>query len=317
MKGTRSQEMVIDEALRAAGGVVERTGAFHWNVGLGNGRPLDVEARADAGWLSLRAQTDRAPGDCYALLALNTGLGAASRIGLALDDWSLRLCSEVPLVEGANLPGRIAEAFVGLKEASERLLDDAPDRSTQSAAEADPSASAGGCGGPRRSAEREGGQVGPELADACREAGWTTAERRGDALAIELDVAGACHHAILARDANEGVAALSVEVMRWEVVTPIVRRAVGVLLLSACHALRFARAATAGSDELTARFEVTLGPAPSALELDVALRALSAACLLYAREVDVLRDEALAARFLEMVWKGRFEWGRTLESHCR
>ena len=282
MKRERGRrERAIDEALHACATDVEQTRAWQWRATLANGTRFAVDARAEGEWLSLSAPAGEAPGDCLGLLRLNHRLDAASRIALSLDAWSLELRSEVPLADGVNLPGRIREACTGLARASKRLRSGSKCRRD------------GGCE-EQPARDRRPASM---FADTCREAGWSFAEHRAGALAIELDVADSCHHAMLEPDDHS--IALSVEIGCWDAASAATCDAVGVLMLSACHALRFARAAATDDGVLTTWFEVMFGEAPGARELDEALRALSTACRLYAREAAILRDEAIAIRFLD------------------
>ncbi|MGQ0734261.1 MAG: hypothetical protein ACT4QD_11460 [Acidobacteriota bacterium] len=276
-------EIRITEALRASAKNVEQTRPWRWRVGLANGRPMAVDVRADERWVSLSTQAGGVPNDTLELLRHNEGLGGSSRIALSLDTWSLGLRSDVLLCEGVPLAERINEACAGLKLASERLTH--------------------GCGGSHaalgtRALEDEAVRN-QGLADSCRDAGWSVIERDSGALAIELDVDNACHRAMLEPVGGGGVR-VSAEAASIDAESLLVREAVGALLLSSCHTLRFARAAVTGRETLTARFEVAFAEPPAPGELDEGLHALAAACRLYAREIDVLQDEAIAVRFLEL-----------------
>jgi hypothetical protein len=293
MKPNGKHEFAIRQALGACAACVEETRPRGWRVSLANGRPLDVDVQADENWLTLSTPVPGARADCIELLRLNHGLGGSSRIALVPGTWSLELRSDVPLVdtwpdsdlpEAMSLAIRIGEACDGLKQASDRLhgglhtRDDEPDPAERVWSD---------CAAVTR------------LADLCREAGWPYVERRGGALAIELDVADACHHALF--ELRSERAELSVPVTLVDVESAHAREAIGVLLLSACRTLRFARAAVTGGQAPTARFEVMFAEPPVAPELDEALRALSTACLLCAREAEMLREQAVAMKFLDVV----------------
>ena len=92
---------------------------------------------------------------------------------------------------------------------------------------------------------------------------------------------------------------VSVEVTRCETFSQPSRQALGVLLLTACGLVRFARAAVEEKGgQALARFEVRFSTAPSALELTHALAALSVACRLCAQEAKALQDEEIAGKYL-------------------
>jgi hypothetical protein len=282
--GTRL--LVIDDALRSCAEEVEQTQAGRWRVTIGNGFPIDLDARDDDGWLMFSRPAGRASAAWFRVLCLNSGLDLASRVGLEPLTSSLHLLSEVPAGDDVNLPARIREACTGLGRALARLggVERVHDDTTPAAAVMKTQMS--------------------EIADLCRESGWRAVERRDGALSVELDVAGACHQAIGRTD--DGAVGVSVEIARWERATPAARDALAILLLSACRAHRFVRASASETGEaIAARFEVRFGGRPHATELDEALRAMSVACRLYAREADVLQDESIATDFVARLESAR------------
>jgi len=279
----RTDESVIGEALAACAERVELARPRHWRVSIAKGAAIALDASVDAGWLLLSASGGDVPADCLAVAALNRGLEASSRIALAADAGSLRLRAEVPLGEGMGLRDRVAEACAGLVRASRRLA--VGDRADESAGEPPDGRAA-------------------SMAEPCREAGWSFVERRSGTLAIDLDVVDASHQATLAPAGASGYV-VAVDVVHWASPSAGCRQALGVLLLSAAEALRFVRPSAAVNGDVVAGFEVTFGARPAVEELDEALRALSTACRLFAREAQLLRDEGVAARFLDLRNPGR------------
>lgn len=279
----RTDETAIGEALAACAERVELARPRHWLASIAKGATVAVEARVDPGWLLMSVPGGDAPVDWLAVAGLNRGLEASSRIAMDGDTGMLRLRAEVPLGEGINLDDRVREACAGLVRASQRL------------AGTDPAGHSGG-------KPVDGSAV--AIADACREAGWSFVERRNGTLAIDLEVVDASHQATLAPAGPSGCS-LAVDVARWESGSSDCRRALGMFLLTAADAVRFVRPAAAVNGEVVAGFEVSFGVQPAARELDEALRALSAACRLFAREAQLLRDEGVAARFLGLRDPGR------------
>ncbi len=279
----RTDETAIGDALNACAERVELASPLRWLVSIAKGATIAVDARVEGGWLLFSAPGGAPPADWLAVAGLNRGLEASSRIAMAVDTGLLQLRAEVQIGEGINLDDRVREACAGLVRASQRL------------AGTDPAGDPGG-------KPADGSAV--ALADGCREAGWSFVERRSGTLAIDLDVVDASHQATLAPAGPSGCT-LGVGVAQWDSARPACRQALGVFLLSAAGALRFVRPAATVNGEVVAGFEVAFGARPAARELDEALRALSAACRLFAREAQLLRDEGVATRFLGLRDPGR------------
>jgi hypothetical protein len=115
---------------------------------------------------------------------------------------------------------------------------------------------------------------------------------------VLLDVPGESHSAFVKNGC--GVRA-EVPLLDCENLTESSRLAVAVLLLTASWLICLARP-TASDDtesgQISAGFEISLGPKPSAGELDWALKTLSVACRLCASEALALQDPDVADAYL-------------------
>ena len=134
---------------------------------------------------------------------------------------------------------------------------------------------------------------------------------------VALDVPGVFLQASVASHLGEW--RIHVELARLGVLTALVRRALGYLLLNSCGMVRLARAtAVAFEDDRTSiGFEVRLDLPLSAVELDHALSSLSAAARLCGREVNALCVERLATTYLDVHQPDRMRSGSiaTVESN--
>ncbi len=125
------------------------------------------------------------------------------------------------------------------------------------------------------------------------------AHRAGDQVAIELDVPDAFCQALV-QPKGEGGLRLRVELATVPSACTTGRHAASALLLHASHLVRMARAtARTAEGAIVYGWEISLDRVARAREVQHALAALSVACRLCAREIQLLgQDESLARKFL-------------------
>lgn len=284
----------IDTALRATSASVERVGDA-WRCVLRDGVALAAEARVCDGWLILDAP---APSDSSALEALpprvapirdrtweavswNGILHGAAKLALREAGEGLSLRAELPLDEEVDLMRRLAETWAGFMEGATVLRGE----------------------GFANHLGVAGASIPPRALDLIalvREAGWPFHERTPRRLAVDLEVPGAVHQAIVEQRDDDGTVRIFVELETDGAhPSPLALRALATMLLEANAALRFVRAAAALVEGCPrARFECVLAEGATACEIGHALAALSVACASAAREIAILlHDEAVAACF--------------------
>lgn len=286
-------DAAIDAALREHARCVEPRGAGRWEFQLGGEVPLPASAWLEGGWLRLVAVPGRQePGPLDAprlrqMLQDNAALQGGAKFGLNGEVAEVLPGAEIPLADDlADLEGRIRRACAGLGQGADAFCG----RNLDAAAETLP--------GP----ELPGGY---DLASLCREAGWRIVERADGQVAVPLEVPEMYLQASIRPRGQDGLR-LEVPLEGAPGAAAVCHSAVHVLLLSACRAVRMARAtarvrpaeAAEGAEEVQYGWEVVLAGPVAAWELDHALAALSVACRLCAREVKTLHDETIARQYL-------------------
>lgn len=267
-----------------------------WQLALTNGHELSVSVRRDDGFLLLDADSGLSPeADRWIPLAeCSAELPAAVKFALCRGGPTVRLRAEFPLPEEGVVEDRIRGNLHGMQIALDRLHE------LVSCETAGVSAAC-----PRA---EDVGQADPgSLVDLVKEAGWECHERTGGALLTDLETGGQFLQAELV-SLGDG-ARFRVIVCRDEAAAEVVREALCLYLLGANAALRFARGFfERNGGAATAGFEVLLDGAPTPAEAGHALSALSVACRHCAREMEVLKDAALA---------GLYRSARGLPSHVK
>jgi hypothetical protein len=276
---------IVDKQLALFGQECRRVNADHWQLTLANGHALAMSARRDDGYLLLDADTGLHPTpDRLLSLAERSGeLPAAVKFALGRGSSALRLRAEFPLPEEGGGADRIRQNLEGMLCACHWLREPA---SCEAATEGT------ACPGPE---DQEPAAPG-SLANLLKEAGWKYHERPGGALLADLE-AGSCF--IQAEVDSRGAGArFRVTLYRDGEAQEAAQRALCVYLFEANATLRFARGFLDRSSEgVAAGFEVRLESEPAPEEAGHALAALSVACRHCAREMEVLKDSALAGMF--------------------
>jgi hypothetical protein len=135
------------------------------------------------------------------------------------------------------------------------------------------------------------------LSGVLSEAGWKCAERAGGALAVDLECSPAFYQARV--EAHAGGWRARVELERLGDCGETLKLALAVFLLSGGGFVRLVRPACWGTPaDWRAGFEARMDIGLSAEEAGQVMTALSLACFHCGREAKVLKDEAVAARYL-------------------
>jgi len=264
----------IDACLRKLVPLVERVEGQQWELVFTNSHAQYATARLDEDWLLLDAPLGAnaggfAPGK---LLAWNGRLSGNSKYALA-PGGATHLRAEIPLLEGVQLRNRLGGACLGFQEAL-RLLE----------GEADAVAAS----------DAAGSETASDLISLMADSGWPFTERSAGRLAVPLEARQGFFQAMVEAGAGSAVR-VSLDLVRWEEPSPQSRQALSVLLLTACGALRLARAVAEEADSRTsAWFEVRFSEAPEVAELACALAALSVAPRRCGREAAQPEDDRIA-----------------------
>jgi hypothetical protein len=232
-----------------------------------------MSAALEDNWLVLAAYDALglfADAEPWTLLRCNAKLSGFSKFAL-LPDGRVQLRAELPLLEDADLTGRIREICEGLESAF-ALYD---------------------LSGPDGAPERPAGTTDPK--QLCAEAGWPFIERGPEKLLVEIESPGCFRQAAMVSSAR-GVQ-LSCELVSFGSLDAESREAIAIFLLSASGVVRLARAAIADD---VARLEVAFAARPCASEISSALESLSVGCSLCGEEIKTLQDKAIARHFLAL-----------------
>jgi len=279
MMGSAREREQVALAIEATAPTVESTD-LGWRFRLGlHPHAMEIDARVDDGWVLLDMPFENAPFSFANLAAANGRLHAGVKFAFASEDERVHVRTELPLLEGVDLEGRLFEAGRGFEQAPALARGAADANATEPAAEA----------------AAEG-----ELERLCEAAGWAFTPRSGGFLAVDLEESVGFFQAKLERRAD-GAVALCVPIEDGLPSDGACAEAVAIFLLRFSSGLRMVRGAGGPTSEAAPpRFEVVFPSGPSASELSEALAALSVAVRFGARELYVLaRSERTARSYLE------------------
>jgi hypothetical protein len=274
-------------------GAVRLAGSGRWEFNL-MGTPHRGTARMTEDWLLLDIEADISStpigltdGILEDMLHANTTFNGGVKYGLGEDALSVRLLAEIPLDDQAGeLSEWISQICEGFQQAAGLIANTRQSAETPRTAEKIDE---------HESTEQDGAA---DIKMLCKEAGWPCTQRADGLLALELDVSDAFHEALVDR-ADDNSFRLWVELVNAPFNSAASRSALHVMLLSACRAVRWARAAAVPVNGNRAyRWEVDLGQAPAAWQLYRGLASLSVACGISAREVSALQDPTVAEKYL-------------------
>lgn len=247
-----------------------------WRLSLGEAAELAARAEVDDGWLAMTVAWPEqlTPDGAWPLLWRNARLAGQAKY--ALSGGRLQCRAEIDLAAGGDWAGRLRESYAGLVQAF-ALKDDAPAAPDEAAAASGP----------------------VPLAELLEQAGWPALLRDPQRAAVELETGSDLYQQALVEQTPRGWR-LTAELIEWREAAPESRRALAVLLLRACGAVRLIRAAARQQSQLRAWLEVCYPSPPTPAELNHALAALSVACRWCAREAAALEDPALAQAYLQV-----------------
>jgi hypothetical protein len=251
----------------------DATGNCSWQLPPRDAARCRVTAKLETDWLVLLAEDEAnlfADASPWNLLQRNSNLPGMAKFAHP-PNGDLQLRGELPLLDGANLTERIRETCAGF-EAAISLYEFSQPQPV-----------------PESSRNKF------DLKSLCTETGWPFIERGPDKLLVELEAADNFWQAALMQ--SEPGISLSCELAAFNSKATDSRDAAAEFLLSACGALRFARAAVSAD---VAKLEIIFAAPPCAAEISSALESLSVGVQLCGEEIKTLQDPAIARRYLAM-----------------
>ncbi len=279
---SRELERIIARTLEKGTDAVRSAGFNRWEFELRNGRRLGGHARWQEGWLHFLVPLPVAGDEewPWTLVQRNGALRGLARY-VRHPKLHSGIAAEVFLPAAASEES-ITGALAAIREAVRGPHEKPPSPATP---------------------ETRGGDSDPDWPALAAEHGWTLVARDEGRLAVELDAPGVMNQGFL--ELRDERAILSLALLRTAGLPPESRRAIALFLLSLTARLHGTRAALAGDEAGTVRLEVVLPDRAraSALELDLALEALSLGARLASREVRALATETLAGSYLAFTLK--------------
>ena len=269
----------LDKQLAGYAEHCERLDANRWKLALTNGHTLTVAVLRDEPFLLFDADTGLLP-SAERLLPLLEGsheLPAAVKFAIRGSN-TLRLRAEFPLPEEERtVSDRVREHLDGMRSASHCL------RGWLTC----------GSAGAAPACPDIAGLAAARLAEILKEVEWPCRQRSGGRLLTDLETG----EPFLQAELSPCGAGARFRVTLYNNETPgdAARQALCLYLLEANAALRYTRAFLRRNGEaITAGFEVRVETEPANAEAAHALAALSVAGRHCAREIELLKDEAVA-----------------------
>ena len=266
---------------------VTRVGPLQWELSVPVW-PSRVGARLDEDWLLLESALPAGPGPWthWELLCWNGLLAGPGKFVLA-PDGRTGIRAEIPLQDPGVMPARLRGWCADLAAAA-GLLGNRAEAARPAVRE-------------MGEAARDGTSARELLGPTCEAGGWPFTEGSASQLRVALDLPEG-YHQVCVDLHPDGTVRASVGLARFDRLSRLGRRALGILLLGASGLVRLARGAVLadGDEEVTARVEVRLTLPLVEGELHHALSALATAARLCGREVDALRGESLARTYLSV-----------------
>lgn len=274
----------VDSVLLALAPRATRTGPAGWSFRLGRSKSRLIQAKLLDDWLIVEADFRSSPATTDPrstvlrdALRTNAVLPGPAKVVLT-PERRLRLRADLMLHEDLDLPARLSAACAGFAlawEAEQELVANSDSENATNPSNVAPL----------------------DLKALCTEAGWPVVERASGKLVVDLEVTHGFYQAQLVPAARGARLSCDFEVDARE--HSVTSQATSVLLLSASGAVRLGRAALDPGEGLAgARFEVVFDEPPSPLELAQALASLSVVCSHCGEEATMLRDAAVAQRYL-------------------
>ncbi len=292
-----SQEATALNAFIGNGLRAVPNGGKRWRLLPSHGSESPTHAHIEeSAWLCLDAplgdgrQHALRADDLWAFLRQNAHIRSGVKFALTPEGLSLR--AEIPLdsEDEARIAQRTRAACRDIQRAWQRLrLGESEGSRERTPCRSDELAIPATDAGPVTTVD---------LPRLCHETGWSFTQRKSGSLIVNLDVAQGFHQGIVEPSGKRGVRVF-VTLTESPSLLPPCRHALSVLLLTACGAVRMARAALEEEMErIAVLFEVLFPTPPDAGELAHALSALSVAARLTAAEVNALHEERVAKIYL-------------------
>lgn len=299
----RRWEVAIKDVLSQCSRSIEEVRSRYWEFQLSDDPAFPIIARMADNWVRFEALLGNGPsasgsdwellgeqgnglGRLWQLLQFNTEIPGGGKFVVGYHAPLVRLCAEIPLVEGIELTQRVRAACEGFITAWTKVH---------------------GCFEPAQRKVRpdsSGSEI--DLAHVCRETGWPFVERSGGGLVFDLETPDGFYQASI--EERRGQFRVEVEITVCESTPDPCRQALALLLLATSGIVCMVRAAAKETDSRseTIGFEVVFDHFPCAAELNQALGALSTACRISGREAVLLQqDEKVARAYLNLWWTER------------
>ena len=298
---TKSVSLAGESLPEGAEGLVQAApGSWRFKLPPGSiCRSLVVDARLAADWLSFSAAPGEValavqpgPESALEILRWNARLPGGARFAARPGSSELSLRADIPAMDGLleriDLRRHVTQICAGFREGAALFH-----RSSPCPAPA---------GAPARDAEP--GSLPAIVKDSLALAGWTLHERGPNNLAVDLDLPGVFHQALV--EPLAGGLHVHAPLLDFERLPGACVAALGKFLLSGCHVLRMARvAAVEGHERTSLRIEAEVQDLADPLEISGALESVAAGCRVLLEEAKALEDEDIARAFLAARWGGR------------
>ncbi len=275
----------IESCLEQWGAVVNYSSDARWEMMLRNGDALPIRARLIDDWLQIRSELGSASEktSIWSALELNVRLDGAAKLALDIQDRSMLVCAEIPLDRDTPVGPDLDATLAGFEQAAFLIRGE-----TIQVAESQP----------RAATYPLPQEATLQLRELLAEVGMSYVERPGGSFMVDIENKRDFHQALVEKKPN-GSCRASLELGRWDSHVPASRDALAVLLLTASGLIRMVRpVAEKCGERITVRFEIQLAPHASSALLSRGLAALSVACRLCGREVNILNNERIAGQYL-------------------
>lgn len=279
-------ESEVEAKLMSAVPAVKRLGPGRWEFLLNSEHDLPGSMSLDDDWIAFEILTPpqkaALTSDPWQIALANANLVGVSRLSFSAEDQSLILRADIPMTRKLA-PDSLVKAFDDLTLALDRLS---------------------GSKSPGTKIIERPNYLPPDVRQTCEEHGWNITERQDRTLLIDLASGDAFHQARVGFSDSGGIT-LAADVIRMDEPSKVSKAAIGSLLGRVSAVIRMVRPCVARSDErYVVRLEAALPRMPAEHDIHEGLSALSVACRMCGRELEILRDEHFAGEYLAMTGWG-------------
>ncbi len=291
---SRAASLALDSLPAGAEGLVEAApGSWRFQLpSVSFCSSLVVDVRLVPDWLSFSATPGEVamaippgPESALEILRWNARLPGGARFAARSGSSGLLLRADVPAMDGLleriDLRRQVAQICAGFGEGAALFHRSSP------------------CPAPAGAPSRDGapGSLPAIVKDSLTLAGWTLHERGPNRLAVDLDLPGVFHQALV--EPLAGGIHVQAPLLDFERLPGACVAALGSFLVSGCHVLRMARVAAVDVHKRTSlRIEAAVPDLANPLEISVALESVAAGCRVVLEEAKALQDEDIARAFL-------------------